>query len=38
MLGKPSLWMVKHVLLISEGGRVLDLACGSGRHAIWLAQ
>lgn len=30
--------MVKYVPLISNRGRVLDLACGSGRHAIWLAK
>lgn len=34
----PSLWVVKHAPRIAPGGRVLDLACGSGRHAIWLAQ
>lgn len=30
--------MVLHAPLITSAGRVLDLACGSGRHAIWLAQ
>lgn len=30
--------MVKYVPLVANTGRVLDLACGSGRHAIWLAQ
>lgn len=34
----PSPWLVKHAPLIAIGGRVLDLACGSGRHARWLAQ
>ncbi len=38
MVGEPSPWMVKYVPLIGKRGRVLDLACGSGRHAIWLAQ
>ena len=38
LLGEPSPWVVKHLPLIQEGGRVLDLACGSGRHAIWIAQ
>lgn len=33
----PSPWVVEHAALIRQGGRVLDLACGSGRHAIWLA-
>jgi SAM-dependent methyltransferase len=34
----PSLWVVRHSTRIAPGGQVLDLACGSGRHAIWLAQ
>lgn len=34
----PSLWVTKHAALIKPGGRVLDVASGSGRHAIWLAQ
>lgn len=38
LTGKPSSWMVKYEPLIANGGRVLDLACGRGRHAIWLAQ
>ena len=38
LLEEPSPWVVKHLPLIQEGGRVLDLACGSGRHAIWIAQ
>lgn len=38
LTGKPSSWMVKYAPLIANGGRVLDLACGRGRHAIWLAQ
>jgi len=35
--GTPSSWVVEHAAFIGKGGRVLDLACGSGRHAIWLA-
>lgn len=34
----PSTWIVKHAPLIRNNGRVLDLACGNGRHAIWLAK
>ncbi len=37
MIGAPSKWIVEHAPLIRKGGKVLDLACGSGRHAIWLA-
>ena len=37
LTGMPSKWVVEHAALIRKGGRVLDLACGSGRHAIWLA-
>ena len=31
-------WIVKFAPLIPNKGLVLDLACGSGRHAKWLAQ
>lgn len=34
----PSPWVVAHAARIAPGGRVLDLACGNGRHALWLAQ
>lgn len=37
MIATPSQWVVAHAPLIRKGGRVLDLACGSGRHVIWLA-
>jgi SAM-dependent methyltransferase len=36
-LGAPSSWVTRWAHLIRPGGRVLDLACGSGRHAAWLA-
>lgn len=34
----PSSWMMRFAPLIAAGGEVLDYACGSGRHARWLAQ
>ncbi len=33
----PSGWVRRWARLIPAGGRVLDLACGSGRHARFLA-
>ena len=33
----PSPWVERHLSFIPPGGRVLDLACGSGRHARLLA-
>ncbi|MEO8201852.1 MAG: class I SAM-dependent methyltransferase [Gemmatimonadota bacterium] len=30
----PSTWFTWHDFLITEGARVLDLACGEGRHSI----
>lgn len=37
MSGTASRWVRRFAPLIAPGGRVLDLACGSGRHAIFLA-
>lgn len=34
----PSAWLVKFAHLIPSGGEVLDLACGNGRSARWLAR
>jgi SAM-dependent methyltransferase len=34
---QPSAWVGRFTPLISGGGRVLDVACGSGRHARLLA-
>ncbi len=33
----PAPWVVRFAPLIQPGGRVLDLACGYGRHARFLA-
>ncbi len=33
----PSSWMRKYAPLMAAGGTVLDLACGAGRNARWLA-
>lgn len=33
----PSEWVCKHAAHIKAGGHVLDMACGSGRNARWLA-
>ncbi|MFT3720236.1 class I SAM-dependent methyltransferase [Pseudorhodoferax sp.] len=35
-LPAPSAWVQRWANLIPPGGRVLDLACGTGRHAYWL--
>lgn len=33
----PLAWLSTHRHLLPPGGRALDVACGSGRHAVWLA-
>jgi SAM-dependent methyltransferase len=33
----PSAWVTRFAHLLTPGGTVLDLACGSGRHLRWLA-
>ncbi len=35
--GTPSAWVVRFEALFRRHARVLDLACGAGRHSIWLA-
>ncbi|MBL8444704.1 MAG: class I SAM-dependent methyltransferase [Zoogloeaceae bacterium] len=35
--GAPSPWVVRWSACLPAGGRVLDFACGGGRHALWLA-
>jgi SAM-dependent methyltransferase len=34
--GPPSLWIQRFADTMESGGNVLDLACGSGRHSIFL--
>lgn len=34
----PSAWLIENADLLPRGGRVLDVACGRGRHALWLAE
>ena len=34
----PSAWVVRFASLLQPGVRVLDLACGTGRHARWFAE
>jgi SAM-dependent methyltransferase len=34
----PSAWVVRFAPLIKRSARVLDLACGAGRHARYLAE
>src|SRR5690242_12817370 len=33
----PAPWVTGHAHLLPRGGLTLDLACGRGRHAYWLA-
>jgi SAM-dependent methyltransferase len=33
----PARWLTDHAHLLPERGRALDVACGRGRHALWLA-
>jgi SAM-dependent methyltransferase len=36
--GLPSGWLTEHARLLPPGGDALDVACGRGRHALWLAE
>jgi SAM-dependent methyltransferase len=36
-IATPSAWVVRWAELVPSGGRVLDLACGNGRHARFFA-
>ena len=33
----PSDWVMRFAPLIPRGGRIVDVACGHGRHSRWLA-
>ena len=37
-MSAPSQWLTDHRHLLPPTGDALDLACGSGRNAIWLAE
>ena len=37
VLRGPSPWLIENADLLPRGGRVLDVACGRGRHALLLA-
>jgi SAM-dependent methyltransferase len=34
----PASWLVDHQHLLPRSGEALDVACGRGRHAVWLAE
>lgn len=38
MTVQPASWLLEHQQLLPRSGRALDVACGRGRHALWLAQ
>jgi SAM-dependent methyltransferase len=35
---QPARWLVEHEYLLPESGEALDVASGTGRHALWLAE
>ena len=35
---EPTDWLLRNEDLLPRSGRALDLACGHGRHAFWLAE
>jgi SAM-dependent methyltransferase len=37
-MSEPASWLVQHAGFLPRAGRALDVACGRGRHAIWLAE
>ena len=34
----PARWLTEHAHLLPASGVALDVACGRGRHALWLAE
>lgn len=36
--GAPSALLTDHRAALPTGGRALDVACGDGRHALWMAR
>lgn len=34
----PARWLTDHAHLLPSSGTALDVACGRGRHALWLAE
>ncbi|MEN9559834.1 MAG: hypothetical protein RLZZ502_1045, partial [Pseudomonadota bacterium] len=36
-MNAPSAWVMQHVHLLKPESSILDLACGTGRHALPLA-
>jgi len=37
-MNAPAAWLVQHSELLPRRGSALDVACGRGRHALWLAE
>jgi len=37
-MNAPAAWLVQHSELLPRTGSALDVACGRGRHALWLAE
>ena len=35
---QPAAWLASHAGLLPSSGAALDVACGRGRHALWLAE